>query len=545
MADIFDWSTTASNNDTADSNINWQEGQLPSTVNNSARMMMAKLATWRQVLNGEITSTGTGSAYVLSFTYFPSSLAAGYRFRFKANHTSSGTATLAVNGTGAKSLKARDGVSITANEILSGNVYEVIYDGTDYIVQNPERQVVTDQLDVGGVTYLGDTIILDGSTLQEIRRDGTGKRLAISGGSSISDGAALDLAGSTAPSPDRYTFTIGGTNVYRMDGVLDSHRFADTSGTAICILSADTTELGETSTVQHDILRSSSSSILGLFGGNVENSGGGLKLWGSTHASAASDFALTSDGVNVIKYDDSDSEIEFLPNGSIHMLLSGNNLVLGQSGNNFVIRQSGSSRIMTLSGGNAVSDGANIRLHGSTETDAGDFEIRDDTTNIIKYDASLGTLDLGSAYSTTGAQDGLTRTATEIRSSRNSTSALTHYRFYNPNGSVGQIRTNGTATDYLTSSDERLKKNFRDFDAVSILDKMNMYEFEWEADGRTAYGPKAQELNFVFPSAVSVGGDNPSQDPWGYDASKLVPILVRAVQKLSSEIEELKGQING
>lgn len=40
-----DWSTTAADNDDADSDINWAEGQAPSTVNGSARQMMAKLKT--------------------------------------------------------------------------------------------------------------------------------------------------------------------------------------------------------------------------------------------------------------------------------------------------------------------------------------------------------------------------------------------------------------------------------------------------------------------------------------------------------------------
>lgn len=42
------WSTTAANNATADPSINWQEGQAPSTVNDSARQMMADVATWFQ-----------------------------------------------------------------------------------------------------------------------------------------------------------------------------------------------------------------------------------------------------------------------------------------------------------------------------------------------------------------------------------------------------------------------------------------------------------------------------------------------------------------
>lgn len=41
---LWQWSTTAANNATADPSINWQEGQAPSTVNDSARAMMAAIA---------------------------------------------------------------------------------------------------------------------------------------------------------------------------------------------------------------------------------------------------------------------------------------------------------------------------------------------------------------------------------------------------------------------------------------------------------------------------------------------------------------------
>lgn len=41
---LWNWSTTAANNATADPSINWQEGQAPSTVNDSARAMMAAIA---------------------------------------------------------------------------------------------------------------------------------------------------------------------------------------------------------------------------------------------------------------------------------------------------------------------------------------------------------------------------------------------------------------------------------------------------------------------------------------------------------------------
>lgn len=54
------WSTTAANNATADPSINWQEGQAPSTVNDSARAMMAAIATWFQApewINPALTPT--------------------------------------------------------------------------------------------------------------------------------------------------------------------------------------------------------------------------------------------------------------------------------------------------------------------------------------------------------------------------------------------------------------------------------------------------------------------------------------------------------
>jgi hypothetical protein len=60
---LLDWSTNAANN-TSKPGIDWSEGQLPSTVNGSARAMMADVASWLQapVLNGNTTINGAVSA---------------------------------------------------------------------------------------------------------------------------------------------------------------------------------------------------------------------------------------------------------------------------------------------------------------------------------------------------------------------------------------------------------------------------------------------------------------------------------------------------
>lgn len=47
-ANVLTWSTTAASNATADADINWSEGQLPGTVNGSARAMMQAHAVWIQ-----------------------------------------------------------------------------------------------------------------------------------------------------------------------------------------------------------------------------------------------------------------------------------------------------------------------------------------------------------------------------------------------------------------------------------------------------------------------------------------------------------------
>ncbi len=43
MSSIYDWSLLALENASADEDINWAEGQPPSSVNDSARAMMQRI----------------------------------------------------------------------------------------------------------------------------------------------------------------------------------------------------------------------------------------------------------------------------------------------------------------------------------------------------------------------------------------------------------------------------------------------------------------------------------------------------------------------
>lgn len=121
----------------------------------------------------------------------------------------------------------------------------------------------------------------------------------------------------------------------------------------------------------------------------------------------------------------------------------------------------------------------------------------------------------------------------------------------NSSGStIGRIEaTDNTHTLFTGSSDSRLKQNLSTFDGLSKLNLLKPVEFEWiSSPGKRDTGFIAQELHEVIPGAVSVGSDELTEDgslrnPWGADYSKIVPVLVKAVQELSAELNALKATL--
>jgi hypothetical protein len=135
---VHNWSVTAGANATADSNVNWSEGQLAPTVNNSARAMMAAQKAYSNTISGGITFGGAGNAYTATNDAVGawSAYGAGLLIALKANHTNSGAATINVDGLGAKSIVTADGGALIAGDIVSGGIYMLAYDGTNMQVLN-------------------------------------------------------------------------------------------------------------------------------------------------------------------------------------------------------------------------------------------------------------------------------------------------------------------------------------------------------------------------------------------------------------------------
>jgi microcystin-dependent protein len=130
---LYKWSQTASSDATADSTINWAEGQAPSSVNDSARAMMAATAKYRDDITGAIVTAGTSTAYtVSSYQVFdtPAHLN-GQMIAFTPHTTNGATVTLNVDTLGAKPLRTAPGVELPAGTIIQGTPYIATYNNGD------------------------------------------------------------------------------------------------------------------------------------------------------------------------------------------------------------------------------------------------------------------------------------------------------------------------------------------------------------------------------------------------------------------------------
>jgi len=115
--------------------------------------------------------------------------------------------------------------------------------------------------------------------------------------------------------------------------------------------------------------------------------------------------------------------------------------------------------------------------------------------------------------------------------------------------SIGHITKSGTTgIAYSETSDYRLKENEVTIsDGITRLKKLKPYRFNFKADASTTVdGFFAHEVSTIVPEAVFGDKDavmeDGSVDPQGIDKSKLVPLLVAALQEAIGRIEALEAK---
>jgi hypothetical protein len=98
------------------------------------------------------------------------------------------------------------------------------------------------------------------------------------------------------------------------------------------------------------------------------------------------------------------------------------------------------------------------------------------------------------------------------------------------------------ATAFNVDSDARLKTNIRDYSPGALIDSLQPRIFDWKSGEKDSIGFVAQELQAVYPQAVTAGDDGEEiAQSWGVDFSKLVPLLVAEVKSLRARVAQLES----
>ena len=118
-------------------------------------------------------------------------------------------------------------------------------------------------------------------------------------------------------------------------------------------------------------------------------------------------------------------------------------------------------------------------------------------------------------------------------------------RVYMSSDGDAEIYANGT----INTSDRRLKENIDDSDlGLEFVNKLRPVKYNYikdKHDGKTKYGIIAQEVQEVLKESNNedFAGIKDSDEYLGADSIQFVAPLIKAVQELSAEVNELKQQL--
>ena len=268
---------------------------------------------------------------------------------------------------------------------------------------------------------------------------------------------------------------------------------------------------------------------------------------------------------------------EETPLGKLHVKTGDSGASADAGADEVVVEGSANSGISILSG--ASSEGS-IKFGDSGDNNIGmlqyhhsnnSMQIYTNNTERIRFlsDGQVQISGGSGRASTLQVCDGLGGGYEAISTMTAQSGNATQIAFINPNGTVGYINTNGSGTSYLTSSDYRLKDNVTDLTgAITRIKTLKPKRFNFKSTpDETVDGFLAHEVSSIVPEAISGEkdavekyrnadeipegssiGDNKLDengdtiiDPQGIDQSKLVPLLVAAVQELTAKVEALEN----
>jgi hypothetical protein len=112
--------------------------------------------------------------------------------------------------------------------------------------------------------------------------------------------------------------------------------------------------------------------------------------------------------------------------------------------------------------------------------------------------------------------------------------------FYRSSSAVGSISVTTSLTSYNITSDYRLKQDFKSVNGLDLVNKINVYNYQWKSDNTRMDGVLAHELQEVLPYAVT--GVKDGERMQSVDYSKIVPVMLQAIKELKAELDTLKNK---
>jgi len=164
---IYAWSQTADDNGTADATINFAEFQLPATLNNSNRALMARIAALISDMAPKRTSTGSANNYAVTSDAAGATPVDGEQITFIPHASNTSGCTLNVDGRGATGWRPAPSTEFVADNILAGVPVTAYYrassnewlsPGTGYYVSQMASGVALQSI-TARLPQIGDMVV--------------------------------------------------------------------------------------------------------------------------------------------------------------------------------------------------------------------------------------------------------------------------------------------------------------------------------------------------------------------------------------------------
>jgi hypothetical protein len=534
MASIYDWSTTAASNSSADGGINWAEGQDPGTVNDSARQMMGRLAEILGDIGGALSAGGTANGLTVTANSAFTTYANGRMVAFKATADNSAAATLSVNGIGAKAIRKMDStgdVALAAGEIKNTGIFVVRYSTAlnggagAWLLINPTVSPVS------GPTSATDNAV--------VRFDGTTGKLVQNSSMIIDDVGGATITGA---------LNVGGGTTFQNTALYND----GTVNYRVALVSALQVYRGTFS--NHVVNEQVNNTVVGTWttsGLNAVNIGATTPGTGNfTALTANSAVSLSPANQNVVLSPTGTGVVTISPAtvGTIDKMNIGGvtagtgafTTVTGTtiSATTRFAAANGSAAAPSHGFTNDADTGLFVDIPNALGIAAGGSEIaRFNTTGLHFQTTDYSITDASVGFSLYGGGDPVVNlgrlSGAALQVKRRSTDGRAINMFKNELN-VGGATVSAAGTSWDTSSDARKKRDFRPFDSGALLDQIDFGQFEWIETGGTDYGVLAQAVQPVYPLAIH------EHDGWLFaDYAKFIPLIGAEVKALRKRVAEL------